>query len=303
MTASQYGSLRLPRRLLLSVGWLLLTAILSAANCIQSRDGPDDLGDPIDPSTPPITGGSWYRPAVTTTWQWQLQPDNEGRINTAYEVHVYDIDLFDAPDAVIADLHARGRRVIAYFSAGTYEPFRPDAGEFRTADIGETLQGFADERWLDIRSAEVRRVMLARLDHAVRRGFDAVEPDNVDGYANPTGFPLTPADQLAFNRFIANEAHRRGLSVGLKNDLDQVTELVEYFDFAVNEQCHELGECDRLAPFIDAEKPAWVAEYAAPFVDSPAVRDQMCTDARNHRLRALVLPLDLDDSFRFSCDP
>jgi hypothetical protein len=252
---------------------------------------------------PPITDGSWYRPAVTTTWQWQLQPNAAGNINTTYDVEVYDIDLFDVPDSVISDLHAQGRKVIAYFSAGTYESFRSDAGEFQPSDIGNTLEDFADERWLDIRSDDVRRIMLARLDYAVLRGFDGVEPDNVDGYANDSGFPLTAADQLAFNRFIANEAHKRNLSVGLKNDLDQITELVAYFDFAVNEQCHEFDECERLEPFIDAGKPVFSAEYADRFVSVPLVRSQMCAESLNQNLRTLVLPLDLDDSFRFSCDP
>lgn len=303
MNCSQRRAAHLPILGLLLLGCLLLTAMLSAASCIPSTDDPDGDGDPIDPNHPPITDGSWYRPAVTATWQWQLQPDAEGNINTAYDVEVYDIDLFDVPDSVIADLHAQGRKVIAYFSAGTYEPFRSDADEFQASEIGNTLEDFADERWLDIRSENVRQIMLARLDYAVLRGFDGVEPDNVDGYANNSGFPLTAADQLAFNRFIANAAHERTLAVGLKNDLDQITELVAYFDFAVNEQCHEYNECDVLEPFIDAGKPVFSAEYANVYVNLPLIRNQMCADSLALGLRTLVLPVDLDDSFRFSCDP
>lgn len=295
------GALLIPTSFLL--GCLLLVAILSAASCIPSADEPRDSGEPIDPSNPPITDGTWYRPGVATTWQWQLQPDDAGIINTAYDVEVYDIDLFDAPDSVIKELQAQGRKVIGYFSAGTYEPFRSDASEFLPAEIGKTLEDFADERWLDIRSENVRRIMLARLDLAVLRGFDGVEPDNVDGYANDSGFPLTAADQLAFNRFIANEAHKRNLSVGLKNDLDQITGLVEYFDFAVNEQCHEFDECDLLAPFTNAGKAVFNAEYDSRFVSLPLIRGQMCADSLSRNLRTLVLPVDLDDSFRFSCDP
>lgn len=41
----------------------------------------------------------------------------------------------------------------------------------------------------------------------------------------------------AFNRMIARLAHERSLAVGLKNDVDQVEELVEDLDFAVNESC------------------------------------------------------------------
>ncbi len=286
----------------LLTGCLLLMSAVWAAGC-DLMGVQDDSDGSSDDDEVPITDGSWYRPAIEARWQWQLQPDADSAINTTYEVEVYDIDLFNAPDAVIADLHAQGRRVIGYFSAGTYESFRSDAGEFLPLEMGNALEDFPDERWLDIRSDNVRRIVLARLDHAVSRGFDGVEPDNVDGYANDSGFPLTAADQLAFNRFIANEAHKRNLSVGLKNDLDQIGELVEYFDFAVNEQCHEFDECDRLQPFIDAGKPVFNAEYADQLVNQPASRDQMCAESIDQDLRTLVLPLDLDDSFRFSCDP
>ena len=274
-------------------------------------DGDDDIqtdGNPeptelLDPDAPPITEGDWYRPMVETTWQWQLQPNADGGINTTYDVEVYDIDLFDASDSVIAELHGSGRKVICYFSAGSYEDFRDDAGEFHPSDLGNTLDGFADERWLDIRSSNVQRIMLDRLDLAVQRGCDGVEPDNLDGFTNDTGFDLTATDQLAFNRFLANEAHNRNLAVALKNDLDQIPELVNYFDFSVNEQCHEFDECDALQPFIDAGKPVFNAEYADSFVGDANARAGMCADALGRSFHTLVLPLDLDDSFRFSCDP
>jgi hypothetical protein len=283
---------------------LSLAAALGLGACLPPGDrGNLPPGAGIDPNQPPVTDGQWFRPAVTDRWQWQLQPDGSGRINTNYDAEVYDIDLFDAPNAVIAALHARGRRVIGYFSAGTSESFRSDFGEFQPSDLGTPLADYPEERWLDIRSDNVRRIMLARLDLAASRGFDGVEPDNVDGYANDNGHALTAADQLAFNRFIANEAHLRGLSVGLKNDLDQIVDLVAYFDFAVNEQCFEFAECDLLRPFIDAGKPVFSAEYADVYVTSAAARQTLCADARSRNLRTLVLPLDLDDSFRFSCDP
>lgn len=283
---------------------VLLVAVMSLGGC-RFPNLPDNgsAGPAIDPNQPPITSGPWFRPALTARWQWQLQPNSAGQINTTYDVEVYDIDLFDAPDATIAALHGQGRRVIAYFSAGTSESFRADYGEFQPSDLGNTLAGYPNERWLDIRSANVRRIMLARLDRAVARGFDGVEPDNVDGYVQSSGFALTAEDQLAFNRFIANEAHRRGLAVGLKNDLDQIPPLVEYFDFAVNEQCHEFSECDALRPFVEAGKPVFNAEYQATFVNDAARRNQMCADSLARNIRTLVLPLALDGSFRLSCDP
>lgn len=111
----------------------------------------------------------------------------------------------------------------------------------------------AGEWWLDIRRLDILGpIMSNRLDLAKTKGCDGVEPDNVDVYTqvNSGGFKITYQDQLVYNRWLANEAHARNLSIGLKNDLDQIKDLVSYFDFAVNEQCWEYNECDTLQPFI-----------------------------------------------------
>jgi hypothetical protein len=268
---------------------------MALVGCGGDSSGPEGT---LDPNIPPITDGNWYRPGVGTTWQWQLL----GTVNTAYSVDVYDIDLFDVSASTIASLQATGKRVICYFSAGSFEDFRSDASRFPQEVLGNTLEGFADERWLDIRSSNVLDIMSDRLSIAVQKGCDGVEPDNVDGYVNNSGFDLTAADQLAFNRRIANAAHERGLAVALKNDLDQILDLIAYFDLSVNEQCHEFDECSLLQPFVTGGKPVFNAEYDSRFVSDAAVRDAMCATARADNLRTLVLPLDLDDSFRFSCD-
>jgi len=232
---------------------------------------------------------------AASTWQWQLQ----GELDTSSDVDVYDIDVFDSEPSTIAGLQADGRTVICYFSAGSYESWRPDADDLEPTALGETLDGFEDERWLDVRDVSVRAVAEGRLDLAVDKGCDGVEPDNVDGYANDTGFDLTGDDQLDFNRFLARAARERGLLVGLKNDLDQIPDLVDVFDFAVNEQCHEFDECEAYAPFIEQDKPVFNAEYDQRFVDDPVA---VCRRSRDLGLRTLVLPLDLDNSFRISCD-
>jgi hypothetical protein len=159
-------------------------------------------------------------------------------------------------------LHASGRRAVCYLSAGTYEPGRPDSGAFPAAVLGDQVEGWPSERWLDIRRLDVLGpIMERRLDLCRAKGFDGVEPDNVDGYSNSTGFPLTAADQLAYNRFLVAAAHARGLSVGLKNDAGQVRELVGSFDFAVVEQCAQYDECPAYEPFVRAGKAVFETEY------------------------------------------
>lgn len=224
-----------------------------------------------------------WTPRPGTTWQWQLT----GTIDTSLEVDMYDVDLFEVDDATIDRLHQDGRVVICYFSAGSVEEWRADADRFPGATIGKPLEGWPDERWLDIRAVDALAPVLGdRLDLARARGCDGVEPDNVDGHLNDTGFPLTAADQLAFNRWLADQAHERHLSIGLKNDLDQAGALVDHFDWLLVEQCVEFAECDAAAPFLEAGKAVFAAEYR------PAT-SEACEVARRLGLSLIFKDLDL----------
>jgi hypothetical protein len=243
------------------------------------------------PDAEPAPGDDVWHPAPGTSWQWQLS----GTLDTTLDVAMYDVDLFDAPDAAISALNGRGVIVICYFSAGSHEDWRSDAGDFPTAALGEPLDGWPGERWLDVRDGGVRDVMRARLDRAVARGCDGVEPDNVDGYANSSGFPLTADDQLDYDRFLATEAHLRGLSVGLKNDLDQVGDLLASFDWALNEECAAFDECDRLAPFVAAGKAVFHTEYG-----DEALAATVCPGANDRDLDTLIKHLELD-AWRVAC--
>lgn len=243
-----------------------------------------------DPDAPTI-----WRPTPGTTWQWQLA----GTIDTSFDVDMYDIDLFDTPQAVIDALHADGRVVICYFSAGSYEDWRPDADDFPDYVLGDPLDDWDGEWWLDIRQLDVLGpIMAARLALADEKGCDGVEPDNVDGYHNDTGFLLTAADQLAYNLWLAETAHAMGLSIGLKNDLDQIEDLVEAFDWALNEQCFQYDECDLLLPFIAADKAVFGVEYREEGGDP----DEYCPVAIEMGFSWLTKSYDLGPMPPHACD-
>lgn len=227
-------------------------------------------------------GGRIDRPPAGASWQWQLQ----GRLDSAVAAPVYDVDGFGTSAAEVARLHRAGRYVVCYVSAGSWENWRPDRGRFPAATLGAS-NGWPGERWLDIRRLDLLAPPLrARIAMCARKGFDAVEPDNVDGYANRTGFPLTAADQLRFNRWLARTAHRNGLAVALKNDLDQARALEPSFDFAIVEQCFQYGECGRARPFLRARKAVFDAEYALP-------PQRFCAPARALGIGAIRKRLDL----------
>ncbi|MFI9174342.1 endo alpha-1,4 polygalactosaminidase [Streptomyces lincolnensis] len=234
-----------------------------------------------DDGTDEPTGERW-RPRPGVAWQWQLS----GRLDTTVDVPVYDIDGFDQSERTVAALHRDGRKVICYLSTGAWEDWRPDAEEFPRSVLGRG-NGWEGERWLDIRRTDVLEpLMAARLDMCRDKGFDAVEPDNMDGYQNRTGFPLKASDQLRYNRLIAKLAHDRGMSVGLKNDLDQIPRLVDDFDFAVNEQCAQYDECAAMSPFIEAGKAVFHVEYELP-------TSRFCTESRRLKLSSLLKKYEL----------
>jgi hypothetical protein len=249
--------------------------------------------DPVAPDAAvggPDAGSVWAaKPG--TSWQWQLT----GTIDTSLEVQMYDVDLFETPQATIDGLHAKGRTVICYLSAGSREDWRPDAAMFPAEAVGKGLDGWPGERWLDTRSEGVRAVMKARFDRAVAKRCDGVEPDNVDAYSTDTGFPLTAATQLDYNRFLAREARSRGLSVGLKNDLDQVSALLGDFDWALDEQCLEFDECDLLVPFIKAGKAVFHVEYG-----TEAKAPTVCPKTKPLGFSTLIKKLNLD-AWRVAC--
>jgi hypothetical protein len=200
---------------------------------------------------------------------------------------VYEVDGFDVGGKVVRKLHSKHRKVICYLDVGSWENYRPDRAAFPKSVIGKRYQGFPNERWLDIRKIHLlAKPLRARFDLCKRRGYDAVEPDNDNGYTNDTGFPLTAHDQLRFNRWVAKEVHKRGMSVALKNDPEQAHQLAGVFDFAVVEQCFQYHECGQFMPFIRRGKAVFEAEYEI----SPS---KFCAQAQKIRFSAIRKSYDL----------
>ncbi len=235
--------------------------------------------------------------SVPSSVSWNI--DIENPVNLDAKADWFDIDLFDNVSTnYISTLHQKGRKVICYFSAGSYETNRPDKASFPSAAVGKKMNGWP-EYWLDTRSAGVRAVMKKRLDLAKSVGCDGVDPDNVDGFSNDTGFPLTAKTQLDYNQFLATEAHARGLVVGLKNDVDQIVTLAPYFDFAVNESCWQYAECDKLKPFTNAGKSVLGIEYHGV----TSKKTTVCPKARAASFFTILSEQDRLDGTYTRCTP
>lgn len=199
-----------------------------------------------------------WHPAQGLTWQIQfagtLAPTN---------AQVIDLDGVETSKAQVAALHAQGKKVICYFNAGGYENWRPDRKKFPKKLIGKPLGDWPGERWLDIRKVKtLMPIMKKRMDQCKAKGFDAVDPDNMDGYANaPTGFPLKQKHAVAYLKALSKAAHARGLAIGLKGALEIVGKAKPLVEFAINEQCLQYDECAAYAPLTRAGKPVFHIEY------------------------------------------
>ena len=118
----------------------------------------------------------------------------------------------------------------------------------------------SDPHWpgevlLDIRTDARRRALVAIFAPILRtcaeKGFDAVEPDNVDSWVRSRG-RISQRDALAFSRGIVRVAHSSGLAVAQKNAAALLRRRASVgWDFAVVEECHVYRECRRFLRAYD----------------------------------------------------
>lgn len=205
----------------------------------------------VVPLPPPTPCRSCFKPphldstGHPMSWDWQLQ----GRL-VFRKVDMFDIDGFEDSARVVQEIHRRrGRtlsreRAVCYLSLGSWERYRPDESRWPRQTLGLVLGGYPEEHWVDVRQLRALAPIIdARLQMCAAKGFDGVEVDNIDGWDNHSGFPLTPQDAEAWLAFIANEAHSLGMFVLWKNDPYLASFGERYFDGALSEQCFQYQEC------------------------------------------------------------
>ncbi|KAF2458195.1 glycoside hydrolase superfamily [Lineolata rhizophorae] len=278
---------RRKRVLLVLLGLVLVVVIVIAVGLgvglTRGGGGEEEEGEaPTLPTRPPTPSEAW-QPAVNSSWQIVLlSPLNVSEDATSVEpdVEVFDIDLFINDRETIDTLHRLNKKVICYFSAGSSEDWRPDFDDFDESDLGNDLDDWPGERWLNLSSPNVRGIMERRIIMAAEKGCDAVDPDNVDGYQNDNGLDLTEQDSVDMMAFLAGVTSRHQLSIGLKNAGDIIPTVLPIVQFSVNEQCVEYGECDTFRPFIEDNKPVFHIEYpsSAPSI-SQNTRQDYCRDS------------------------
>ncbi|KAF4628267.1 hypothetical protein G7Y89_g9888 [Cudoniella acicularis] len=228
-------------------------------------------------TAPSLTRALRPRPTVGSTWHIQLEKGTaKSPLDLNLPVDVYDVDLFDTDaNTQIAKLHENNKYVICYFSAGTYEPDRPDSAllsnimDYKNSTLNE-LKDWPGEFWLDVTSDNVMKIMRNRITLAANKSCDGIDPDNLDGYApdNKNEMGLTPEKLTDYIKKLSTFAQSQGLRMGLKNAGEIVGDVKNVTDWVVQEQCggwnnvtFEDDDCALWRPFIDDKKPVFRIEY------------------------------------------
>lgn len=107
-----------------------------------------------------------------------------------------------------------------------------------------------DELMLDTstaaKRAKIARIIGRTIDACARKGFDAIEIDNLDSFTRSQEL-LTASDNRRLATAFAKRAHARGLAIGQKNAAEYARSFKKSvgFDFAVSEECYRFDECGR----------------------------------------------------------
>ena len=227
----------------------------------------------------PSGASSWKPLSPGNHWQWQLSGTvKEKVLDRVTGPKMYDIDMEGATPELISRLKAKDIYVVCYVESGDWNRQRPDAGDYAPEILGRPIDGFPDEKFVNINAVDgppgptgktLRDIMLARLDGAQAKGCDGIEPDLDDLHNYQTGFVITQADQVAFNTMLIDAAHARGMSMGLKNGASSTTGPRSFeqqmldagADWALNEECNQYNECVGYTQFIAAGKAVFQVEY------------------------------------------
>ena len=154
-----------------------------------------------------------------------------------------------------------------------YQPGQPDSSQYPSYLKIQADPDWAGEYFLDVTdvfkpNSVLAALLNARFKMCKDKGFDALEPDNLQNDENVSGGRITKQQQIDFNGWVADSAHRYGLAVFQKNGPDNVLlkdrtgkMMVEKFDGILNEQCQEFNECAALAEYPKRGKLALNVEY------------------------------------------
>lgn len=233
----------------------------------------------------------WWKPKAGVSFDWNLGTVSQ---NDSYSTDVVDVDAFETSKETVAALHAKGKKVIAYVSVGTLENTRTDGNLLPAEVIGKIYPEWPEEKWLDIRQIDkMKPWLISRFTKIQEKGFDAIEPDNIDGYSSNTGFSIGIEDTKKFCDYIITLAHSMGLGIGQKNVGELSEEYSSKFDWALTEDAFKQGWQDDMKPYIALNKPVFAVEYTDKTSQKTFEQD-VCPKSKSMKYSAILKHRKLD---------
>jgi endo-alpha-1,4-polygalactosaminidase (GH114 family) len=241
-----------------------------------------------------------FQPSLGQTFEWRLDSIRIDEVEH-YHCDIIDIDAFSSSPELVKAFHENGIKVFAYISVGTFETYRPDFNLLPEEIVGAVYPDWPDELFLDIRQLELLKPFIeSRFDMIKAKGFDGIEPDNIDIYGEETGFDLTLDDTRLFCEYLITEAHERGLSIGQKNTEELVSLLYEKFDWALTEDAFHQNIEDAYSAYISIGKPVFSAEYTDE-MDITHFNTFVCTKATDLKYFPFLKHRDLNQ-WTYACN-
>jgi len=272
----------------ITIGFLAFLLVLTACGKNSLDKDPQNIIDKTSLSNGKTT---WWQPATGISFDWELNDINSG---ATFSGEVIDVDAFTTTAETVAALHAKGEKVIAYMSAGTIENDRPDISLLPLEVVGKVYPEWPNEKWLDIRQLEKMKPWLnTRFNMILKKGFDGVEPDNMDSYSNETGFSIQIADTKKYADYLIGLAHTNGLSIGQKNVPELSEEYASKFDWALTEDAFKQGWQDSMAVYVKKNKPVFAVEYTDKTTQQD-FQNLVCPKAKLLEFTAILKKRDLD---------
>lgn len=271
---------------------ILLAVIFSAC-----QKDTIDVSNQIDQNPLPSDKTTWWQPEANVSFDWYLDDLEDG---DTFDATVVDVDAFTTTAAQVSKLHAQGKKVIAYLSVGTIEDDRPDVSLLPAEVVGKKYPEWPHEKWLDIRQLEKLKPWLnSRYNMIIAKGFDAIEPDNLDSYSNESGFKITEDDTRKYCDLLISLAHKNGLGIGQKNVPEISAEYSKKFDWVLTEDAFDQGWQNQLQPYTLLHKPVFAVEYTDETSQSK-FSGSVCLQAKTLGYFALLKKRSLD-KWKFNC--
>ncbi|HEY5025074.1 MAG TPA: endo alpha-1,4 polygalactosaminidase [Acidimicrobiales bacterium] len=239
-------------------------------------------------AVPRAQASAWWTPPLgSQPWQWELSHplklSNARDMGTHDKLPngrrapapvIYDIDGIINPRSTVTALHAQGKRVVCYVEVGAAGNYY-SAGQEGTATtyyqqlhnagvFGNKVPGYP-EYYLDIRAPATVSIIESMIAaQCAAKGFDAVETDIDEEYADGSGFPLTQAVEESYMTMLGDYMHGLGLGWWIKNPDDTgdryASDMFPLADAVLTEQCNQFSTCGALSAYL-GHKAVFNAEY------------------------------------------